>query len=80
MNEPNLYALPVDGAKFTTYCGGNLGGDNETCAEVAPIPGVADAFVVRDNKEGRSGAELRFTGSELDNLAVQWVKGRGLTV
>ena len=79
MSQSNLYELPIDGAEFTTYCGGNLGGDNETCAEVAPIPGVADAFVVRDNKPGETGAELRLTGSELDNLALGWARDRGLT-
>ncbi|MBX7266183.1 hypothetical protein KIF24_09230 [Micromonospora sp. Llam7] len=79
MSLNNLYAVPVDGAQFTTYCGGNLGGDNETCAEVAPIPGVADAFVVRDNKVDSVGHELRLTGVELDNLALGWAKDRGLT-
>ncbi|WP_433531853.1 DUF397 domain-containing protein [Micromonospora sp. CA-263727] len=76
----NLYELPVNGAKFTTYCGGNLGGDHESCAEVAPIPGAADGFVMRDNKPGGAGGNLRFTGSELDSFALRWVKDRGLTV
>ncbi|QOC92790.1 DUF397 domain-containing protein [Micromonospora craniellae] len=79
MFQQNLYALPIDGARFTTYCGGNLGGDNETCAEVAPIPGVADAYVVRDNKQVGAGSELRLTGGEMDNLALGWVRDRGLT-
>ncbi|WP_329560120.1 DUF397 domain-containing protein [Streptomyces uncialis] len=78
MATPNLYSLPTEGAAFTTYCGGNLGGENETCAKVAAIPG-ADAFVVRDTKEASGGVELRFTGSEMDTLAVQWVRERGLT-
>jgi hypothetical protein len=76
----NLYSLPTKGAEFTTYCGGNLGGDNETCVEVAAIPGAESAFVVRDNKPEAAGLELRFTGTELDTWAAKWVKNRGLTV
>ncbi|MFK0063317.1 DUF397 domain-containing protein [Streptomyces werraensis] len=69
-NAADLYAVPLDGAEFTAMCGGNQGGDNETCMEIAPIPGVEDAFAVRDNKvEG--GPVLRFTGAELRTALAQ---------
>ncbi|MDI9829663.1 DUF397 domain-containing protein [Streptomyces sp. KAU_LT] len=69
-NATALYTLPLDGAQFTALCGGNQGGDNETCMEIAPIPGAVDAFAVRDNKvEG--GPVLRFTGAELRTALAQ---------
>ncbi|MGX1301308.1 hypothetical protein RKD35_002796 [Streptomyces albogriseolus] len=69
-NATGLYALPLDGAQFTALCGGNQGGENEQCMEIAPIPGVEDAFAVRDNKvEG--GPVLRFTGAELRTALAQ---------
>lgn len=77
---PNLYGLSTEGAEFTAYCGGNLGGENETCVEVAPIPGAVEAYAVRDNKPESTGGDLRFTGSEMDTWAVKWVRERGLTV
>lgn len=77
---PNLYELSTDGAEFTAYCGGNLGGENETCVEVAAIPGAVDAFAIRDNKSEATGGDLRFSGPEMDTWAVKWVQQRGLTV
>ncbi|MDT0409868.1 MULTISPECIES: DUF397 domain-containing protein [Streptomyces] len=79
MATPNLYSFPTGEAEFKTYCGGNLGGENESCAEVAPLAGVSDAFVVRDNKPESGGAELRFTGPEMDRLALGWVRDRNLS-
>lgn len=79
-NPSNLYELSTDGAEFTAYCGGNLGGENETCVEVAAIPGAVDSFVIRDNKTEATGGDLRFTGSEVDTWAAKWVRERGLTV
>ncbi|MGI5196907.1 DUF397 domain-containing protein [Streptomyces sp. CA-288835] len=76
----DLYSLSTEGAEFTAYCGGNLGGDNETCVEVAAIPGASEAFALRDNKPGAPSSDLRFDGSELDTWAVKWVQDRGLTV
>jgi hypothetical protein len=61
----NLYELSLDGAEYTSMCGGNQGGDNETCVEVARIPGAVDAFALRDSKDGGAGMVLRFTGDEL---------------
>ncbi|WP_411092348.1 DUF397 domain-containing protein [Streptomyces sp. 049-1] len=70
VNQPDLYAMPLDGAEFTALCGGNQGGDNEQCMEIAAIPGAVDAFAVRDNKvEG--GPVLRFTGAELRAALAQ---------
>ncbi|MEU0947607.1 DUF397 domain-containing protein [Streptomyces canus] len=63
-SQADLYALPMEGAEFTALCGGNQGGDNEQCMEIAPIPGAVDAFAIRDNKV-EDGPELRFTGAEL---------------
>ncbi|MER7841645.1 DUF397 domain-containing protein [Streptomyces sp. NPDC096040] len=60
----DLYALPLEGAEFTALCGGNQGGDNEQCLELAAIPGAEDAFAIRDNKV-EDGPVLRFTGAEL---------------
>lgn len=70
-----LYAASLDGAEFTRLCGGNLTSDNESCVEIAPIPGVEDAFALRDSKvEG--GPVLRFTGEELRTF----VAGAGAVV
>ncbi|WP_405616472.1 DUF397 domain-containing protein [Streptomyces sp. NBC_01511] len=74
----DLYELSTDEAEFTAYCGGNLGGENETCVEVAAIPGAVDAFAVRDSKA--TGGDLRFTGSEMDTWAVEWARTRRLPV
>ncbi|MFF4900392.1 DUF397 domain-containing protein [Streptomyces sp. NPDC001068] len=68
--DQDLYALPLDGATFTALCGGNQGGDNEQCLEIAAIPGVEDAFALRDNKV-KNGPVLRFTGSELRTALAQ---------
>jgi hypothetical protein len=77
----NPYTLPTEGAEFTAYCGGNLGGDNETCVEIAAHPSAADTFIVRDNKpEAPAGTVLLFSGTEMDTWASKWVRDRGLTV
>ncbi|MEV4101024.1 DUF397 domain-containing protein [Nonomuraea sp. NPDC049649] len=36
----------------------------ESCVLIAPIPGVEDAYAVRDSKNPDAGT-LRFTGDEL---------------
>lgn len=76
----NLYELPIEGATFVRQCGGNLDSDNETCVDLAVIPGVDDGFVLRDSKPEGCDRELRFDGSELDVFALNWVTSRGLTV
>ncbi|AVH61320.1 MULTISPECIES: DUF397 domain-containing protein [Streptomyces] len=80
MAKPNLYELPaVADAPARKWCGGNLGGDNETCVETTPLTGM-DAFVVTDSKPEGRGRELRMTGAELDSFAVEWIRSRGLSL
>jgi hypothetical protein len=79
MDNSNLYALPAAAdAPAKKWCGGNLGGDNETCVTTVPLVGV-DAFAVGDSKPEGAGRELRMTGAELDSFALRWVKSRGLS-
>lgn len=80
MARTNLYELPAAAdAPVRTWCGGNLGGDNETCVTTTQLAGM-DAFAVTDSKPEGSGRELRMTGSELDTFAVRWARARGLTL
>jgi len=74
----DLYQMPSNGAKFTKFCGGNLQSEHESCVELAPIPGAASAFIVRDSKSEGSGRELRFTAQELDDFALGYAAQRGL--
>jgi hypothetical protein len=61
----DLYARDLDGAQFRRLCGGNQQNeDGESCVELAAIPGVSDAFALRDSKNPDAGT-LRFTGAEL---------------
>lgn len=61
----NLYDRDLAGARFRRLCGGNQQEeDMESCVELAPIPGVPDAFALRDSKNPDAGT-LRFTGAEL---------------
>ncbi|MFI6723685.1 DUF397 domain-containing protein [Streptomyces atratus] len=76
----NLYSLPAEGVQFENFCGGNLGGEHESCVEVGVIPGSASAFSLRDNKPEGAGIELRFTEAELNDFAVGWVKKQGLAL
>jgi hypothetical protein len=80
MTEVNLYALSaVADAPAKKWCGGNLGGDNETCVTTAPLVNL-DAFVVGDSKPEGAGRELRMSGAELDTFAVAWARTRGLAL
>ena len=79
MND-DLYQMPSSGAQFTNFCGGNLQSENESCVEIAPIPGSDSAFIVRDSKTQGSGRELRFTGQELDTFVQGYAAQRGLTL
>jgi hypothetical protein len=79
MND-DLYQMPSSGAEFTRFCGGNLQGEQESCVELAPIPGTASAFIIRDTKAEGSGRELRFTARELDNFARGYAAQRGLAL
>ncbi|GAA0925851.1 DUF397 domain-containing protein [Nonomuraea longicatena] len=62
----DLYTLNLGELKFRRVCGGNNNedGEGESCVEIAPIPGVPNAFAVRDSKNPDAGT-LRFTGDEL---------------
>ena len=66
VNAPiDLYAVDTTGVEMKD-CGGNLqSGSMETCVSYAPIPGVADAYILGDTKPESGGATLRFTGAEL---------------
>ncbi|MEU9115760.1 DUF397 domain-containing protein [Streptomyces sp. NPDC048483] len=75
---PNVYDTPINDARFTTFCGGNLGGEHETCLSIAEVPGVTGAFVLHDTKPEGAGRELRATAQELDTFALGWVRERGL--
>lgn len=75
-----IYSLPTGGARFENFCGGNLGGEHESCVEVGTIPGATPAYVLLDSKPEGTGRELRFTEKELDDFAVGWVKRQGLTL
>ncbi|MGW1961849.1 DUF397 domain-containing protein [Streptomyces sp. NPDC001935] len=79
MNQPNLYETPVADTPATTWCGGNLGGDNETCVTTTPLMGV-DAFVVGDSKPEGAGQQLRMSGAELDKFAIEWARERRLAL
>ncbi|GAA0955314.1 DUF397 domain-containing protein [Nonomuraea longicatena] len=62
----DLYALDLGDPVYRRVCGGNNNedGEGESCMEIAPIPGVPNAFAVRDSKNPDAGT-LRFTGDEL---------------
>ncbi|GAA0336405.1 DUF397 domain-containing protein [Streptomyces blastmyceticus] len=74
----DLYSLPADGARFENFCGGNLGGEHESCVEVGAIPGAEAAFAIRDNKPEGAGLELRFSEAELNDFALGWARKQGL--
>ncbi|MDT0446754.1 DUF397 domain-containing protein [Streptomyces johnsoniae] len=77
----NLYGVPLDaGALFTNYCGGNLGGEHETCVEITQIPGASIGYVLRDGKPEGVGRELRFFADELDDFVRGYARERGLTL
>ncbi|GGO05490.1 DUF397 domain-containing protein [Microbispora bryophytorum] len=60
-----LYDRDLAGLRFRRLCGGNQQEEGmESCVELAPIPGEADAFALRDSKNPDAGT-LRFTGAEL---------------
>ncbi|MFF2933530.1 DUF397 domain-containing protein [Streptomyces mirabilis] len=80
MAKPNLYALSAVDAPAKKWCGGNLGGDNETCVTTTPLAGAVDAFAIGDSKPEGHGAELRMTGAELDSFAINWARTRGLAL
>ncbi|MFI9592068.1 DUF397 domain-containing protein [Nonomuraea sp. NPDC052265] len=58
----DLYGGSLDDVPFTQLCGGPHQG--ESCVLIAPIPGIEDAYALRDSKNPDAGT-LRFTGTEL---------------
>ncbi|MFI7439693.1 DUF397 domain-containing protein [Nonomuraea indica] len=61
----DLYGKDLGPLEFRRMCGGNQQEEEmDTCVEIAPIPGVTDAFALRDSKNPDAGT-LRFTGDEL---------------
>lgn len=61
----DLYDGRLGDVPFTKMCGGNQQEeDMESCVLIAPIPGVEDAYALRDSKNPDAGT-LRFTGDEL---------------
>ncbi|MFE7275563.1 DUF397 domain-containing protein [Streptomyces sp. NPDC057623] len=77
----NLYELSAAAdAPTRNWCGGNLGGDNETCVTTVPLAGTADSFAVGDSKPEGAGRELRMTGAELDSFALNWARSRCLAL
>ncbi|MFD6414163.1 hypothetical protein [Nocardia asteroides] len=78
--KQNLYDLSAADAPARKWCGGNLGGDNETCMTTVPLTGAVDAFAVGDSKSEAGGSELRITGAELDSFAIEWARSRGLAL
>jgi hypothetical protein len=69
-----------EGGPFENYCGGNQGGEHETCVEVGALTGSGTAFALRDSKPGGNGRELRFTAAELDDFALGWARRRALGI
>ncbi|WAZ20139.1 DUF397 domain-containing protein [Streptomyces cinnabarinus] len=81
MTTPNLYELhAATDATAEKWCGGNLGGDNETCLTTTPLAGAVDAFAVGDSKPQGAGIRLCMSGPELDSFAIEWAKARGLAL
>ncbi|WP_411090774.1 DUF397 domain-containing protein [Streptomyces sp. 049-1] len=78
--QQNLYELSAADAPARKWCGGNLGGDNETCVTTVPLAGAPDAFAIGDSKSEGTGRELRMTGAELDSFAIEWARNRGLAL
>ncbi|MFG2717399.1 DUF397 domain-containing protein [Streptomyces sp. NPDC048416] len=77
----NLYTLPaVDDSAFENFCGGNLGGEHESCIDVAAIPGAVEAFELRDSKPEGVGRSMRVTAAEVDDFVVGWAEKRGLAL
>ncbi|MEU8320285.1 DUF397 domain-containing protein [Nonomuraea sp. NPDC048881] len=61
----DLYRGNLDDVPFTQLRGGGPPGDHvETCVLIAQIPGIDDAYALRDSKNPDAGT-LRFTGTEL---------------
>ncbi|RSM95597.1 DUF397 domain-containing protein [Nonomuraea sp. WAC 01424] len=61
----DLYGCNLDEVPFTKLCGGDrLEEHSDSCVLIARIPGIEDAYALRDSKNPDAGT-LRFTGTEL---------------
>lgn len=61
----DLYGSRLGEVSFSRLCGGDQPEEGaESCVLIAPIPGLEDAFALRDAKNPDAGT-LRFTGDEL---------------
>lgn len=61
----DLYGSSLDEVPFSRLCGGNQQEEDlESYILIAPIPGIEDAYALRDSKNPDAGT-LRFTGAEL---------------
>jgi Domain of unknown function (DUF397) len=66
----DLYGQQLGDVPYTRVCGGNQQNEEgESCVEIAPIPGIEDAYALRDSKNPDAGT-LRFYGSELRSAGV----------
>lgn len=69
----DLYGGSLDEVPFSRLCGGDQQEDNlESCVLIAPIPGIEDAYALRDSKNPDAGT-LRFTGAELRAAGIATV-------
>lgn len=72
----NLFKSDLTGAEWTTFCGGNTGGDKdgdeETCLELAEVDG---GYAIRNNQA--KGSVTFATAAELATFAVG-LKERGI--
>ncbi|MFI7126747.1 DUF397 domain-containing protein [Nonomuraea sp. NPDC050153] len=66
----DLYRQQLGDVPFSRLRDGNQDNDEmESCVEIAPIPGVDDAYALRDSKNPDAGT-LRFSGAELRAAGV----------
>ena len=55
----DLYQTPSGDAQFTRYCGGNLQSENESCVEIAQLPGSSSATPRRTDQAVSCGSPSR---------------------
>ncbi|MFF5112038.1 DUF397 domain-containing protein [Streptosporangium sp. NPDC000509] len=66
----DIYTVDMTGVSFRRLCGGNQQEEEqESCVEIADIPGQPGIFALRDSKNPAAGM-LRFTHEELVGFAA----------
>ncbi|MER5643159.1 DUF397 domain-containing protein [Streptosporangium sp. NPDC002524] len=66
----DIYLVDMTGVSFRRLCGGNQQEeDQESCVEIADVPGRPGTFALRDSKNPAAGT-LRFTHDELVGFAA----------